>query len=255
MATNNRDDRNVERIRRARAERRRKRKRRKIIRMCVIIGAMAAMIALVIVGVALGVKNSKSKNSSNSKSASKKVSGKNLVTQSFELTKEDVQNLLAQFVSTNNLTIEAFTKIVECFDTWYYESGVPAIEERRAMVLNEKGMLHYTDKNTKSIIEQYSATLVIAYLLKHKRDWLKKPEDVAYDTDIAIGLIKSSLTISEKTVLISCFDADIVNSELADEIIRILSRQEIKLDVNFLLKVMKLTNLTGERIRVLKYTL
>lgn len=172
-----------------------------------------------------------------------------------KLVKEDVQNLLAQFVSTNNLTFEAFTKIVECFDTWYYESGVPAIEERRAMVLNEKGMLHYTDKNTKSIIEQYSATLVIAYLLKHKRDWLKKPEDVAYDTDIAIGLIKSSLTISEKTVLISCFDADIVNSELADEIIRILSRQEIKLDVNFLLKVMKLTNLTGERIRVLNYTL
>jgi hypothetical protein len=171
------------------------------------------------------------------------------------LVKEDVQNLLAQFVSTNNLTFEAFTKIVECFDTWYYESGVPAIEERRAMVLNEKGMLHYTDKNTKSIIEQYSATLVIAYLLKHKRDWLKKPEDVAYDTDIAIGLIKSSLTISEKTVLISCFDADIINSELADEIIRILSKQEIKLDVDFLLKVMKLTNLTGERLKVLNYTL
>lgn len=172
-----------------------------------------------------------------------------------KLAKEDVQNLLVQFVSTNYLTFEAFTKIVECFDTWHYESGVPAIEERRAMVLNEKGMLHYTEKNTKSIIERYSASLVIAYLLKHKRDWLKKPEDVAYDTDIAIGLIKSSLTISEKTALISCFNADIINSELADEIIRILSKQEIKLDVNFLLKVMKLTNLTGERLKVLNYTL
>ena len=135
------------------------------------------------------------------------------------------------------------------------QAVVAAIEERRAMVLNEKGMLHYTKKNTESIKERYSASLVIAYLLKHKRDWLKQPKDVAYDTDIAIGLIKSSLTISEKTVLISCFDADIVNSELADEIIRILSRQEIKLDVNFLLKVMKLTNLMGERLKVLNYTL
>ena len=172
-----------------------------------------------------------------------------------KLLKEDVQILLTQLVSTNNLTFEAFTKIVGCFGTWYYESGVPAIEERRAMVLNEKGMLHYTKKNTESIKERYSASLVIAYLLKHKRDWLKQPKDVAYDTDIAIGLMKSNLTISEKATLISCFDADIINSELADEIMRILSKQEIKLDVNFLLKVMKLTNLMGERLKVLNYTL
>jgi hypothetical protein len=151
-------------------------------------------------------------------------------------------------LSLNLMTEENIGKISSLFSDPDYNDKVINISR-----LDES--LCYTDKNTKSIIEQYSASLVIAYLLKHKRDWLKKPEDVAYDTDIAIGLIKSSLTISEKTVLISCFDADIVNSELADEIIRILSRQEIKLDVNFLLKVMKLTNLTGERIRVLNYTL
>lgn len=169
--------------------------------------------------------------------------------------KEDVHNLMAQFVSADNLSFEAFTKIVECFYKWHYENGVPAIEERRVMVLNEKGMVYFTTMNTESIIEQYSASMVIAYLLKHKREWLKQPENVAYGTDVAIGLMKSSLTMGEKTTLIPCFDQDVVNSELADEIIMILSKQEIKLDVNFLLKVMTLTKLSGERLRVLNYTL
>lgn len=172
-----------------------------------------------------------------------------------KLVKEDIQNLLAQFVSADNLTYEAFTKVVGRFDNWYYDSGVPAIEERRAKILNEKGMLHYTAKNTESIIERYSASMVIAYLLKHKREWLKQPADVSYNTDVAIGLMKSSLTISEKTAIIPCFDVDILNSELADEIIRILIKQEIKLDVSFLLRVMKLTKMSGEKLSVLNYTL
>lgn len=172
-----------------------------------------------------------------------------------KLVKEDVRNLLAQFVSADNLTFDAFTKVVGRFDNWYYENGAPAIEEMRAMVLNEKGMLHYTAKNTESIIERYSASMVTAYLVKHKREWLKQPAVVSYDTDAAIGLMKSSLTIGEKTAIIPCFDASILNSELANEIIRILSKQEIKLDVNFLLEVMKQTKLSDERLRVLNYTL
>ena len=172
-----------------------------------------------------------------------------------KLVKEDVQNLLAQFVGTDNLTFEAFTRIVDRFDNWYYESGVPDIEERRAMVLNEKGMLHYTAKNTESIIDRYSASMVVAYLLKHKREWLKHPADVSYNTDVAIGLMRSSLTISEKASLIHCYDIEILNSELADEIIQILCKQEINLDISFLLKVMKLTKKSGERLRVLNNTL
>lgn len=171
------------------------------------------------------------------------------------LVKEDIQNILAQFVSVDNLTYEAFTKVAECFDNWYYENGVPTIEERRVIVLNEKGMLHYTEKNTESIVERYSASTVIAYLLKHKREWLKQPEDVAYDTDVALGLMRSSLTISEKTTLIPFFGVDILNGELADEIIKLLNRQEVTVSKNFLLKVMKLTKMTDERLRVLNYTL
>lgn len=172
-----------------------------------------------------------------------------------KLEKEEVQNILAQFVSTDNLTFEAFTRVVDCFDNWYYENGGPAVEERRAKVLNEKGMLHYSVKNTESIIERYSASMVVAYLLKHKREWLKQPSDVSYNTDVAIGLMKSSLTISEKASLVQCFDKEILNSELADEIIQILCEQEISLDISFLLKVMKLTKKSGERLRVLNNTL
>ena len=152
MATNNRDDRNVERIRRARAERRRKRKRRKIIRMCVIIGAMAAMIALVIVGIDLGVKSSKSKNSSNSKSASKKVSGKNLVTQSFELTKEDVQNSTIREgvkigdIDVSGMTVAEATAAVQNYVN-SYTSAVFTLDVDGNKVETTAGELGYYWKN------------------------------------------------------------------------------------------------------------
>ena len=184
-----------------------------------------------------------------------KHAGELTIQRTDKLVKEDVQNLISQFVSTDNLSFEAFTIVVDRFDNWYFESGVPDIEERRVMVLNEKGMLHYTEKNTGNIIERYSSSMVVAYLLKHKREWLKHPTDVSYDTNVAIGLMKSSLTISEKASLMPCFDIAILNIELADEIIQILCKQEINLDMSFLLKVMKLTKKSGERIRILNNTL
>ncbi len=96
---------------------------------------------------------------------------------------------------------------------------------------------------------------MIAYLLKHKREWLKTPEDVAYSTETAVGLMRSNLTIVEKTNLIPYFDVAILNEELSDEIIHLLDRQEVILNKDFLLKVMKLTKMSGERMRVLNYTL
>lgn len=171
------------------------------------------------------------------------------------LSEDDEKNLLAQFVGTNNLTFEAYNKVAGRFEKWHYKNSIPDIEEQRAMVLNTKGMLYYTEKNTESIIERYSASMVIAYLMKHKREWLKHPEAVAYNTDIAIGLMKSTLTIGEKTALIPCFDEDILNRELADEIILILSKRAIKLDGSFLLKVMALAKRSDERLKVLNYTL
>ncbi len=123
------------------------------------------------------------------------------------------------------------------------------------LVLNEKGMIHYTAENTESIISHYSASALIEYLLKHKREWLKQPEAVVYSTNAAMGILKSGLMTSEKATVIPCFDGAIVTEELADEIIHVLNKQEIMLSKDFLLKVMKLTKMSNERLRVLNYTL
>ena len=172
-----------------------------------------------------------------------------------QLSSEDVGNLLSQFVSTDNLSFDSFARIVGRFEGWRYEKGVPTIEERRVMVLNEKGMIHYTTENTESIISNYSPATLVEYLIKHKQEWLKQPEAVAYSTKAAVSILKSGLTTSEKATVIPCFDEAIVTEELADEIIHVLNKQEIKLDKDFLLKVMKLTKMKDERMRVLNYTL
>lgn len=172
-----------------------------------------------------------------------------------QLSSEDVRNLLAQFVGADNLSFDSFTRIVGCFSKWYYEKGVPSIEERRAKVLNEKGMIHYTAENTESFISRYSPSALLEYLLKHKREWLKQPEEVSYSTKAAVGILRSVLTVAEKASVIPCFDVAILTEELSDEIIHVLHKQEIMLNKDFLLKVMKLTKMTGERLRVLNYTL
>lgn len=172
-----------------------------------------------------------------------------------QLSSENVRNLLGQFIGTDNLGFESFTRIVGCFDSWYYEKGVPSIEERRVIVLNEKGMLHYTVENTTSFISHYSPSALMAYLLKHKREWLKKPEAVEYSTEAAVGLLRSSLTNNEKAIVIPWFDVSILTEELADEIMLILNKQEITLTTDFLLKVMRLTNMPDVRLRVMNDTL
>ena len=96
---------------------------------------------------------------------------------------------------------------------------------------------------------------LVEYLIKHKREWLKQPEKVAYSTRAAVGILKSSLTTSEKATVIPCFDEAIVTEELADEIIHVFNKQEIMLDKDFLLNVMKLTKMKDDRLRVLNYTL
>ena len=172
-----------------------------------------------------------------------------------QLSSEDVGNLLSQFVSTDNLSFDSFARIVGRFEGWRYEKGVPTIEERRVMVLNEKGMIHYTTENTESIISKYSPAALVEYLIKHKQEWLKQPEAVAYSTKAAVGILKSGLTIGEKAAVIPCIDGAVLTEELADEIIHVLNKQEIMLDKDFLLNLMKLTKMKDERLRVLNYTL
>lgn len=168
---------------------------------------------------------------------------------------EDEAMLLRQFVASDVLSFNTYGKILNLFTRWYYSGGVPGIEERRVVLLIEKGMIHFTEENTQSLLGGYSSKTTVAYLLKHKRDYLKEANTIKYTTDLALALLKSNMTDSEKSTILPNFTEDILNGELADEIIRILSQQEVGLEISFLLKVMTLTKLDGERRNVLNYIL
>lgn len=169
--------------------------------------------------------------------------------------KENETMLLGQFVASDVLSFNTYEKILNRFSRWYYTGGVPRIEERRVVLMIEKGMIHFTEENTQSLLDGYSSKTIAAYLLKHKRDYLKNVDSVNYSTELALALLKSDLTFGEKSTIIPCFSEDIINVELADEIIRVLSQQEVILKESFLLKVMRHTRLEGERMNVLNYTL
>lgn len=169
--------------------------------------------------------------------------------------KEDERMLLRQFVSTDNLEFWTFTKILNSFSGWCYENGVPEVQAQRLLVMNGKGMIHYTDENTQSLIENYSTDVVLAYLLRHRRELLKAPEAITYDTELAKGLLKSNLTTKEKAKLIPCFKTDIMDGELANATINVLNVEEVVLDQDFLLSVMLKSKMSTEKLHVLNYTL
>lgn len=168
---------------------------------------------------------------------------------------EDERMLLKQFIGTDALSFDVYKRVLEQFTRWYYSGGVPTVEERRLILLIEKGMVHFTTKNTESLLQEYSAEAVVDYCVKNKREYLKDVESIEYTTDIAYGLMKSELSVREKATIIPCFEKEILNIDLANEIINVLSIVEISLDESFLLKVMELATLTDKKIRVLNYTL
>ena len=163
--------------------------------------------------------------------------------------------LLNQFVETDALSFEAYKKVLEQFTGWRFNGGVPSVEERKMVLLIEKGMVPFMTNNTESLLQGYSAETVIKYCVKNKRDYLKNVKSIEYTTDIAYGLMKSELSAREKDTIIPCFKKEILNVGLANEIINVLSVVELSLDESFLLKVMELATLTDKKIRVLNYTL
>lgn len=169
--------------------------------------------------------------------------------------KEDETMLLGQFVASDVLAFNTYERILDRFSQCSIFSGVPRIEERRVVLMIEKGMIHFTEENTQSLLDGYSPKATATYLLKHKRDYLKDVDSVEYTTGVALALLKSNLTVGEKSTIIPCFTEDILDGELADEIIQILSKQEVGIKVDFLLNVMRHTRLDRERMIVLNYTL
>ena len=168
---------------------------------------------------------------------------------------EDEGMLFNQFVETDALSFDVYKKVLEQFTGWRFNGGAPSIEERKMVLLIEKGMVPFTTKNTESLLQSYSAETVVKYCIKNKREYLKNVESIEYTTEIAYGLMKSELSAREKATIIPCFEKDILYIDLANEIITVLNVVEISLEESFLLKVMELATLTDKKIRVLNYTL
>ena len=167
---------------------------------------------------------------------------------------DDERMLLRLLIKSNVLIFGSYSKIVNKFTRWNL-TGISDVEERRVLLMIEKGMLHFQERNTEDLLNNYSGNAVVAYLLKNKREFLSEPQKVDYTTEVAIGLLKSGLSLTDKAAVIACFKKEILNEDLANEIIGILKVKEIGLAYEFLLKVMSLSNKTDDKIEVLNYTL
>jgi len=167
---------------------------------------------------------------------------------------DDERMLLRLLIKSDVLTFETYSKIVSKFIRWNL-TGISDVEERRVLLMIEKGMLHFQERNTEDLLNNYSGNVVVAYLLKNRREFLSEPEKVEYTTEVALGLLKSGLGLTDKAAVIVCFKKEILNEALANEIISVLRQKEIGLDFKFLLKVMSMTNKTEDKVVVLNYTL
>ena len=171
-----------------------------------------------------------------------------------QYSEEDERMLLRQLIKTEALSFETFNKILGQFVRWNF-AGVPIIEERRVILLINKNMIPYKEDNTKDLLENFSADTVVAYLMKNKRDFIRNRGAVKYDTDLALAIMRSEFTMQDKALIIPHFTKDILNTDLSDSIILLLAEKEVKLDIEFLLQVMALSNNTEDKITVLNYTL
>lgn len=169
-------------------------------------------------------------------------------------TEDHERMLLYQLIMTDVLTFEIYKKIVIQFTRWQL-ARVPNIEKRRVLLLIENGMLPFKEENTKDLLSKYSEQEVVTYLLRNKHEFLVAPDTVVFTTAVAIGLMRSELTVREKASLLPHFNKEIIDSDLADELIAVLNQHEVTLDFNILLKVMSLTKKTDMKLHVLNYTL
>lgn len=167
---------------------------------------------------------------------------------------DDERMLLRVLIKSDVLAFGTYSKIINRFIRWQL-TGISDVEERRVLLMIEKGMLHFQERNTTDLLNNYSDNAVVAYLLKNKREFLSEPGKVEYTTDVALGLLKTGLSLADKAVVIPCYKKEILNEALANEIISVLRLKEIGLDFDFLLEVMKLSNKGEDKLVVLNYTL
>ena len=168
--------------------------------------------------------------------------------------KSDEQMLLKAFVASDALDLQAYEIILDRFKNWYY-SSVPVIQEERVSLMINRGMIHFTDESTTILQENYSDRVNSEYLLKYKKEFLKKKETITYTTGLASILLKSSLTVHEKASIIPLFNKDILNEKVANEVIAVLKSVHVSLKPDFLIKAMSISQRTNDKILVLSYSL
>ena len=159
--------------------------------------------------------------------------------------------LLEQLIETDTLPFTCYSKIIEQFKTWEYSDFVPSIEVKRMLLMIDYGMILFTRANLESLVNNYPANVVVDFLMKNRKEYINQANIVSYSTDIAIGLMKSGLSLREKADIIPHFDKDILNDVLSNEIIKIMNVRDIKITPSFLLRVMKLSNMTEEKINII----
>lgn len=167
---------------------------------------------------------------------------------------DDERMLLRQLIKSDALSFEVYKRIIKQFSRWQMK-GVPDIEERRVLLMIENGMLRFEEQNTNDIEEKFSDSVMLAYLLKNKHAFLKNIDTIEYSNPVAVGLMKSEMSVFDKSSIIPYFDVDILDEVLSNEIIHILAKQEVNLESDFLLKVLGYTNRDQEKIIVINYTL
>lgn len=163
---------------------------------------------------------------------------------------ENERMLIEQLIGTNQLSLESYTKLLKVFDKWYFDDGIPDIEERRIRLLIEKKMIRFSEANTEDLMQKYSAKTVVAYFINNKKEFFNHSGSIEYTSPIAIELMASKLSARDKASLLAFFEKKVLTKDLANQVIALLAQQDINLDIDFLLETMRLSSIVKEKILV-----
>ena len=117
-------------------------------------------------------------------------------------------------------------------------------------------MLEYTEQNANFIQNNYSVYSLVAYLENKKEDFLKSPEYVSMNGDLATELLKSAVfSDHEKADIVKRLQDTDINESLAELIVSLLTKIKINLDPKVLQTSLMYSKNTPNKITVISYTL
>lgn len=140
---------------------------------------------------------------------------------------EDVERMLLRgFVETDVLSYEAYNAILSSFSGWSFHS-VPKVEDRRVMLLIDKGMIKFSTDILAEFSSREPVSLFISYIHLYKKQFMSNLGCVTYTANIAASLLSShDLTNKEKCKIVPYIGAEIVNETTAASIARLISNHK-----------------------------